>query len=209
MAKNNYDTLAPFYDLTSRAVYGQALVRAQRSVLQFIKDGQKVLIVGGGTGWVLDEIEKLNRKNITVTYIEASAKMVALSRKKSVSFPVEFICAYAEETKLQQRFDVLMTPFFFDNFSEEKCLALLDVLDGYLKESGMLLYVDFRLTQQNMRFWKKMLLKTMYLFFHIFTKIETNKIVDMASILEKKYVEQWSQFSFHEFVFAAVYSKNG
>lgn len=209
MRKNNYDTLAPFYDFISHSVYGQALVKAQRTVLQYVKDGQKLLIVGGGTGWILDEIEKLDKKNISVTYLEASAKMIELSRKKKVSFPVEFVCAYAEDIDPQQTWDVVMTPFFFDNFPEEKCLFILDKLDKLLVDNGLLLYVDFRLTKENSKFWKKILLQTMYIFFRVLTHIETQRIVDMGSLLDKKYRKEWSQFSFHDFVFAAVYRKNG
>ncbi len=209
MRKNNYDKLAPFYDFVSHSVYGQALVKAQRSVLSFVEDGKKMLIVGGGTGWILDEIEKLNKKNIAVTYLEASPKMITLARKKKVSFPVEFVCAYAEDLYSERTWDIIMTPFFFDNFSLEKCLFILDKLDKSLVEKGWLLYVDFRLTKENNRFWKRLLLKTMYRFFSFITHIETQKLVDMASILDKKYQEEWSRFSFHDFVFAAVYRKNG
>jgi ubiquinone/menaquinone biosynthesis C-methylase UbiE len=41
-----------------------------------------VLLVGGGTGWVLDEISKLNRKNISVVYVEKSSKMIELVQEK-------------------------------------------------------------------------------------------------------------------------------
>ncbi|MFT4205357.1 MAG: methyltransferase [Chitinophagaceae bacterium] len=234
MQKNNYDRLAPFYDFISRAVYGQALVRAQRSVLHFLEDGQDVLVVGGGTGWILDEIEKLERKNIAVTYIEASSKMIALARKRKVSFPVDFICEYIENVAFSSPqlhgessphnipspqsgqagtlrrsgyFDIVITPFFFDNFSEEKCLFLFEKMDKMLRQNGLLLYVDFRLTPQNCKKWKRFLLWTMYLFFRVLTHIETKQLVDMASIFPKKYREEWSQYSFHDFVFAAAYRK--
>lgn len=208
MPKNNYDKLAPFYDLISHSVYGQALVKAQRSVLPYILDGQNVLIVGGGTGWILNEIEKLGRKHISVTYIEASSKMVALARKRKVSFQVDFVCDYVEDVNTDKLFEVIITPFFFDNFQEEKCLFILDKLDKLLKSNGLFLYADFRLIEQNRKFWKKLVLKRMYLFFRIFTKIETNNLVDMATILDAKYELKWSQFSFHDFVFAAMFQKN-
>jgi len=207
MQKNNYDRLAPFYDFVSHAVYGQALVKAQRSLLSFVKEGQNILIVGGGTGWILEELEKLNKKNIAVTYLEASDKMVDLARKKKVSFPVDFLCAYAEDVAHTTQYDVLMTPFFFDNFTEEKAVSLLENLDGSLKNGGSFLYVDFRITEQTSTFFNRTLLKTMYVFFKIFTHIETDKLVDMDAILEKKYTKLWSEFSFHNFVYAACYRK--
>lgn len=207
MRKNNYDKLAPIYDFVSHAVYGQALVKAQRSVLHAIENGQKILIVGGGTGWILDEIEKLNKKNISVSYMEASSKMIELAKKRRLSFPVEFICQYAEDIDTTKKWDVIMTPFFFDNFQKKKGLFLLEKLDNALNTGGLFLYVDFRLTKENVKFWKKALLKTMYLFFRFITHIETNTLVDMASILEKKYQKNFTQYSFHDFVFAGIYIK--
>ena len=205
--KNNYDRLAPFYDMISHIVYRDALIMAQRSVLRFIKDEDKILIVGGGTGKILEEIERTNKKNITVTYLEASAKMIELAQKRKYSFPVQYVCAYAENAVLETQFDVIITPFFFDNFPKEKCLQLLEKLDKNLILGGSFFYIDFRLTEQNSKIWKKMLLNTMYFFFKVITRIETNQLVDMHSLLNEKYQWQWSQYSFHQFVYAAVYLK--
>ncbi|PZP40995.1 MAG: hypothetical protein DI598_18765, partial [Pseudopedobacter saltans] len=60
---------------------------------------------------------------------------------------------------------------------------------------------------ENNKVWKKWLLKTMYTFFGLITHIETNSLVDMASILDKKYHQEWSQYSLHDFVYSAVYIK--
>ena len=56
---SNYDNSAWFYDGLSRVVYGNALISSQVYLLQFIPSNATILIVGGGTGRLLEEIAKI------------------------------------------------------------------------------------------------------------------------------------------------------
>ncbi len=49
----NYNNSAWFYDSLAGLVYGKALVKAQVYLLQYIPADSNILIVGGGTGWIL------------------------------------------------------------------------------------------------------------------------------------------------------------
>jgi SAM-dependent methyltransferase len=79
---NNYDPIAAYYDLVHRLFYGRAEINAQVELLSFIKPGDRLLIVGGGTGWILEKIAALYRSGLAITYIESSSAMMALSRKR-------------------------------------------------------------------------------------------------------------------------------
>src|ERR1700710_2430121 len=81
--QNNYDKLAWIYDPLSRLVYFKAQVNAQISLLPFIPADSKILIVGGGTGWILESIAKVHPTGLSITYVEISKKMVELAQKKN------------------------------------------------------------------------------------------------------------------------------
>ncbi len=81
--QNNYDTVAFCYDRLSRLIYGKTQVNAQTALLPFISNGSRILIAGGGTGWILDEINKTHPSGLEIVYIERSAKMLLRSKKRN------------------------------------------------------------------------------------------------------------------------------
>ncbi|MDB5150556.1 MAG: methyltransferase protein, partial [Mucilaginibacter sp.] len=117
----NYDNSAWFYDRLSRLIYGRALVNAQVYLLNFVPAGSKILIAGGGTGWILEELSKIHPAGLDITYVEISANMTALSQKRQTGQnEVVFINEAVEKVKLLLLdFDVVITPFLFDNFVDE------------------------------------------------------------------------------------------
>lgn len=80
---NNYDKLANHYDTLSRLVFFKSQVNSQINQLQYIQENSHVLIVGGGTGWILEELAKVYTNGLKIVYVEISAKMIALSQKRN------------------------------------------------------------------------------------------------------------------------------
>jgi ubiquinone/menaquinone biosynthesis C-methylase UbiE len=200
----NYDKIAGSYDLISRAVYGKALVSAQVCLLQYVPANSRVLIVGGGTGWILEEIAQIH-SGLTIDYVESSAKMIALSEKKDHGTNhINFINLPAEDYITEERYDVILTPFFFDNFKTDKIQLLFAKLNTLLKQEGRWLYVDF---VDNGRFWQKLLLKTMYLFFKITTGIETQELINMNPFFDPRYHKIIELLHYHNFIRSVVYQK--
>src|SRR6185312_9120418 len=116
----NYNNSAWFYDRLSTLVYGKALIKAQVYLLQFIQPGSKVLIVGGGTGKLLEEIAKIHPARLKITYVEIAPKMMVLSRERNTgNNKVNFVNEAVENVDLPSDFDMILTPFLFDNFTEE------------------------------------------------------------------------------------------
>jgi ubiquinone/menaquinone biosynthesis C-methylase UbiE len=174
---SNYDNSAWFYDRLSRLVYGKALVNAQVYLLQFVKPNSTILIAGGGTGWILEELAKIHPTGLTITYIEISAKMMSLSKKRwRADNEVTFINSAAEDVPATTRFDVLITPFLFDNFKEETLQKIFGHLHFQLKASGMWLNTDFQLSG---KWWQNVLLKSMFIFFRLICGIETSVLPDI------------------------------
>ncbi|MEP5106138.1 MAG: methyltransferase type 12, partial [Ekhidna sp.] len=58
MVVNDFDFVAPIYDRLSKLVFGKSLIKAQAYHLKVIGDKDRVLILGGGTGKLLEFIPK-------------------------------------------------------------------------------------------------------------------------------------------------------
>jgi len=177
--RNNYDTIAPYYDMLSRLVFLRAQLKAQIDQLSVIPGNSQILIVGGGTGWILEEIAKLHPNGLTITYVEISAKMLELSRKRNVkSNSITFIHSAAEDFNTDQKYDVVLTAFLFDNFNGEKIDFVFNLLNDLLKPGGHWLFCDFYYNKDSGRTWKWYLLKTMYLFFNKISNVEASHLIN-------------------------------
>ncbi|WP_029204172.1 class I SAM-dependent methyltransferase [Pedobacter agri] len=110
---NNYDKIANYYDSLSRLVFGKSQVNAQINQLKSITKNSSILIVGGGTGWILEEIGKRHPSGLKITYVEISAKMLVLSKDRDYGAnSVLFIHSSIEDFNLEDHFNIILTPFF-------------------------------------------------------------------------------------------------
>jgi ubiquinone/menaquinone biosynthesis C-methylase UbiE len=201
---SNYNNSAWFYDALCRLVYGGAMVRAQVYLLQFIPPGSKILIVGGGTGWLLEELATIQDSGLEITYVEVAAKMMAKSQKrKTGANRVVFVTDAIENLDFPNEFDVVITPFLFDNFSEQTLGNVFRHIKGMLKIDGLWLNCDFQLTG---KWWQAIMLKSMFLFFRLICRIEASKLPDINRQFSKhgfKAIEQ--QTFFGGFMASGVY----
>ncbi|WP_316831402.1 class I SAM-dependent methyltransferase [Pedobacter aquatilis] len=206
---NNYDKIADNYDFLSRLVYGKAQVEAQVNQLKNVPANSRILVVGGGTGWILDEISKIYPSGLTIIYVELSAKMIEKSKTRSVGYNfIEFINLGIEDFKADKSFDVILTPFLFDNFDAKRAGAVFSQLDNVLNKQGSWFMVDFSLNNNRGRWWKWMLLKLMYVFFKTIGIVEANKLIDMSPyFLNAGYQICDEQFYFGNFIKACIYKK--
>ncbi|GGH20674.1 class I SAM-dependent methyltransferase [Mucilaginibacter phyllosphaerae] len=202
----NYDNSASFYDRLSRLVYGKALINAQVYSLPYIPQNSGILIVGGGTGWLLEEITRLYPSGLNITYVEISANMMALSRKRNTGGnKVTYIHSAIEKAAVRQGFDVVITPFLFDNFTEANLPTLFGHIHQCLKPGGLWLNTDFRLTG---KWWQYVLLKSMLLFFKVLCGVESWRLPDVEKqfALHKYQILEEKSF-FGDFVMSKVYKK--
>jgi ubiquinone/menaquinone biosynthesis C-methylase UbiE len=202
----NYDNSAWFYDRLSRVIYGKALIRSQVYLLKFIPAHAEILIVGGGTGWILEEIAKVHPSGLKITYVEISAKMMALSRKRNTgNNKVIYINKEIENVAMQNQYDVLITPFLFDNFTEQTLQKVFSHIHNSLKPGGLWLNTDFRLTG---KWWQALLLHSMFIFFRVICRIEATRLPDIEKLFEQHRYKGISQKSFFgDFILSTAYKK--
>jgi ubiquinone/menaquinone biosynthesis C-methylase UbiE len=204
----NYDNSAWFYDRLSKLVYGQALIEAKQYLAAFVPADSKILIAGGGTGYMLELLTKQHPLGLTISYAEVSKKMLTIAQKRNTGQnQVIFYNEAVEEILFSEAFDVAITPFLFDNFSEETLHRVFLHLDKSLKPGGLWLNVDFQLTG---KWWQNLLLSTMFTFFRIICQIEASALPEIhQSFQTKNYLMKNSQTFFGDFILAEVYQKNG
>jgi len=202
---SNYDNAAWFYDSLAKLVYGKALIKAQVYLLQFIRPNANILIVGGGTGWILEELTRIYPSGMQITYAEVSAKMTALSRKRNIgNNKVTFINDAMENIDLSADFNVVITPFLFDNFTEETLQTVFYRINSLLKKDGIWLNTDFQLTG---KWWQSLLLNSMILFFRLSCNIEASRLPDIERQFEQSgYRVISSKTFFGDFIISKAYS---
>lgn len=207
---NNYDAAAWFYDALAKLVFGKALVKSQQFLIRDIKPKSHILIVGGGTGWILEELARIQPGNLKITYVEISAKMLALSKKRNCGQnEVAFVHRAIEEYQLSQKYDVILTPFLFDNFSEKRIHLVFDQLHQSLKSDGLWLLCDFQVQENRHGKWQKVLLQTMYLFFGWLCNVETKNLVKMDIYFQiKNYILVKEKTFYQGFIISKIYQKN-
>lgn len=205
---SNYNSIAPFYDLLSKAVFGDAIINAQKFFLAEIPAKSTVLIVGGGTGWILEEIAKVHSEGLLIVYVEPSEKMISMSGKRNKGFnKVIFINETVQEAELYNHFDIVITSFLFDNFSSNTLHQVFQKINRHLVSGALWLFADFQQLKKRV-LWQTLLLKVMYLFFKLVCGIEANKLPDTAALFyQYNYKSVSSKTFFRNFIFSCVYKK--
>lgn len=201
---SNYDNAAWFYDRLSRMFYGKTLVKAQTHFLHLIPANAKVLIVGGGTGWILEEVAKTHPAGLSVTYVEVSEKMMALAKQRDAAAnDVIYINAPVEDTGLQPGFDMVITPFLLDSLSPASFDVVFNRLHNLLKPSGLWLNIDFQLSG---KWWQPVLLKSMYFFFRIIGCVENVELPLIRQwFVDYEYTVMAEQTFYKDFIVATVF----
>ena len=204
---NNYNLVARFYDTLSAIIFQKAIINAQIFLIQNIPEESNILIVGGGTGRVLEELAKIYSENINITYVEKSSEMISLSKKRNYkSNLIEFINLPVEEFNTDKLYDVVFTSFFFDNFQAKKIHSIFSKLNRFLKPNGLWLYADFVDDKHN-KWWQKFLLKSMYIFFKLTCNIEAQNLTSMNAYFEQEYKKINEAFFYKNFIQSKIYKK--
>lgn len=186
MPRRSFDLVAPVYDRLARLVFGRSLLQAQAWGLSHLPDRADVLLLGGGTGWLLEQVLTHSQPRY-VLYVEASERMLQIARERVAGHPKASVVDFRKGTQNDltpaETFDAIQIPFVLDLFTE-KTLAetLLPPLKNALRPGGRLLITDF-VTPPVLR--QKMLLWLIYRFFGLTAGIEARSLPDWPGVLRK------------------------
>jgi len=200
---NNFDSVAGFYDKLSTLVFGTAMRRAQTTHLHDIPHGSNVLILGGGTGWLLSELSAVN-PTCKVWYIDASSRMISLSKKnmRNSTQEIVFIQGTEESIPVGMTFDAVITHFYLDLFPQDSCTRIIHKIRSTIRTSGIWVVSDFIHTT----WWHGVMLRMMYGFFKLMCGIEGSSLPPWKNLLEENgFKEQKSREFFGGFIKSAVF----
>jgi tRNA (cmo5U34)-methyltransferase len=208
---SGFDHVAPFYDLLAKSVFGESLKNAQLYLLPFIPDKSRVLVIGGGSGWLLQQLI-LTGKSLDIVYLDASPRMLSLARAKHEKFTLVHACKVSfrlgteAALKTPEQFDVVITPFLLDLFPEQRLHQLMMKLKSTLNPKGLWLFADFWPIQQQPRWWQKVLTWSMYTFFGVVSDVKAKKLPNYALHFKQLNLQEIASNSYFKgFVQAKVY----
>lgn len=172
---NRFNWLARYYDQLATAVFGKSLYQAQIYYIRQIPRDANVLILGGGTGKILGELLRINSAG-RICYIEASSTMIKLAKRNTSEGnrqQVLFIHGTEDSIPSEIKFDIIITHFFLDLFSQHSLDALIEKVNSSLAPGALWLACDFI---NYGKWWQKSTLQAMYLFFRFCCGIESSKL---------------------------------
>ncbi len=178
MGYNDFDAVAGYYDLLARLVFGRAIDRSQEVYIHSIPAGAKIVILGGGTGRILEYLYR-SRPDIHVTFVDASARMLARAKRRPRLPGIEFV--HGTENSLPEgRYDVAMAPFFLDMFPDERMSKVIAEVSRHLGGDSQWIISDFVDTN---RWWQRAMLRVMFVFFRKTTGILTDQLPDWNKVM--------------------------
>ncbi|HEX6224383.1 MAG TPA: class I SAM-dependent methyltransferase [Chryseolinea sp.] len=184
---NNFDFIAPFYDRLSKLIFGKAIISAQTAYLTDIRQGGNVLILGGGTGWILRAVTAIN-PTCRIWYIDASSKMIALSKQAAAGSqnPVIFIHGTENSIPDSVSFDAVITNFYLDLFLPASCDDAIKRIRVHIHSGTVWLVSDFIDTT----WWHGAMLRVMYAFFRTVSGIKTGRLCNWERLLQQNGLQE-------------------
>lgn len=174
-------------------------------MLKGLKPNQKVLVLGGGTGELLEELSRLNIP-LEVEYVELSLNMLHKSEKRSVGdqLNINFIHQSFLEFTPSEKYDVIIANFFLDVFDENDLRIAIDKIQGLVKEEGKLIVTDFQ--KESISMYHQIVLWLMHRFFGMFSKLPNKTVLPIKRrLVEGGFVIVEAKEFLSGFVFSNVY----
>lgn len=202
---NNFDRVAPIYDLASAIIFGNSLRKAQACFLSSVPPDANVLILGGGTGYVLERLLSSN-STCRIWYVEPSQEMIDRAKRRPFAdnARTRFIHGTLDNIDTTVVFDVIVMQFFLDLFSNDQVAALLSKLDNYSHSKTAVIAADF----VNQKWWHDAMLRVMYRFFGITAQLDVARLPDWNEALDAGgYAEEFSSYFYGTFIKAGLFLK--
>lgn len=200
--KNNFDKVAKVYDALAALVFGDKLDKAQQTFVNKLKCNEKILIIGGGTGKILEWLPQ--DAGLMVDYLELSSQMIEKARKRrSKALETNFI---QDDIMMHEgKYDVIIANFFLDCFNEEQLVRVIEKIESLMKVKGKLIVADFSLSTGQR---DQLLNKLMHRFFKLVANLESDHLKDIRGIiLQSEFIETHYRDFDRGQLFSGVYCK--
>ncbi|MCC9138578.1 class I SAM-dependent methyltransferase [Pontibacter silvestris] len=211
---SGFDRVAPFYDRLARLVFGKALQKAQLALLPHLSPKARVLLIGGGSGWLLEQLLSAH-KHLNIYYLEASPAMLKLAEQRYRQYKQQHTCKVTfrvgteQVLQVQDQFDIIITPFLLDLFPEQRLSQLMKKLNASLVSGGKWFFTDFSPVRQPPPLWQRLLEKSMYHFFRVLSDVKAQEFPDYTRHFQTLKLQQEHQYVFYgSMIQSKVYAKS-
>jgi ubiquinone/menaquinone biosynthesis C-methylase UbiE len=181
-----FDFLAPVYDSAVSLFFGDSIYKSQIFFLEKLGSRKSILILGGGTGKLLAELEK-HQQPSRICYVDISAQMIRKAKKRVLSgsvsqtLPIEFICGSYPDIPPGHTFDLIITPYVLDCLEGAELSALMTCLGERIAADGKWLFTDFNIPSSRFtRIYSKIATRLLYLFFNTVCGLNVRKLPDFS-----------------------------
>ena len=199
----NYNFIAPYYDVLSRISFLNQQQKAHEIILNHLISNDKILWLGGGSGWFFEEMDQLNL-NLEIDYIEFSTVMMKKAKSRKVkNLKVNFISEDLMVYDIRSTYDVILTAFIFDHFEPSDCRLIMNKYEPFLKDKGKWIYIDFT---QNQNLIQRLITKSMVTFFTIVAKIKTKDFPKIEYLFDQFELIAEQRY-FRNYIVSRVYKK--
>lgn len=194
---NDFNLIASFYGFLSRAVFGDSLIESQTSFSHYFKTESDILILGGGTGKLLELIPQVK----SIDYLEKSEKMIERAKRRKGKNSVSFLHEDFLEFQSGKKYNVILCPFFLDCFNETNLKKSITKVKSLLKKDGNLVVSDFEVGSTN-----RILNKAMHLFFRFTANLESKELKPIHShIVDQNFSLVEEKFFHKKMIFSRLY----
>lgn len=174
-----FDLLAPVYDKLARGVIGKGIVESQKHFLEKLPATGRVLMLGGGTGWLLP-ILATTRPQLSIDYVELSERMLQHARAQKSNERIRFIRGTQQDIPTG-KYDIVITNFYLDLFTDLTLSHVVQKIKSSMSPEAQWIVTDFVKTKRKHR----AMLWIMYRFFRVVAGIEANTLPAWPDILAK------------------------
>jgi hypothetical protein len=188
----NCDALAPYYQTLEHLSFGRQLERSRFAFLREAATARRALICGGGDGRFLARLLRLNDK-VLVDFVDLSHKMTGIAQRRVAamgpSFPRRVRFSAGDLCHFQPQpagYDLIVTNFFLDCFSEEELAPVVSRLAGWAASGAFWMLSDFRQLPTTFGvLWTTALIRVLYAAFRWTTGLRVTRLPNYSMALQR------------------------
>jgi len=156
------------------------MIQAQLHFIPSIADGSSLLILGGGTGWWLEELLK-HKPGVHVVFVDIADQMIQLaSNRMKGSARVKFIEGTVTDIPADLKVDYVVTHFYLDLIPESQLSQSIIEIVRHLKPGGRWMVTDFMPPAK----WNHRIISwIMHRFFRIWTRHPNSRLINWEQSL--------------------------
>lgn len=184
----NCDRIAPYYSAFEYLAFGHSLERRRFEYVKYVADAERVLVLGDGDGRFTAEFLKWNQAAQVVS-IDSSGRMLQLAKKRldpAAAARVVFHWGDARTLALGASYDLIVTHFFLDCFTNEDANRLVESIAAHCEPGARWLISEFRLPSAGVRrVAASLLVRFLYFCFRLTTGLRLTRLPEYEPLLVK------------------------